>query len=446
MRLINQVKTSQKQVITQNQIMTVNVLAMTNVEMQAYIQEEYDINPLIEHHQSIKEAHDYRSEDFPQVDSSARPDEQSDGYEVSNQKNETFIQEEQLVKLNILMQLDRRKFSDAQWSVMSRMIDFLDDHGYLKTELTEIAQILKQPLHLVEDSHKVLSGLNPLGIFSRNVSEYILKQLHAIEGVDQNLIRLMTDYTEDITKGNLSKIAKELKISRDKLSGLFEQLSKLNINPLERNNTESCEYIIPDIIINKIGETYEVIINDGWMGEYQFSDYYLNLMNTTTDLALKEYLMSKHQKSRFLFECIEMRRETIIKIMRELIALQKDFFLSSGELKPMILEDVALKIDMNISTVSRALRGKYIEYPYGSILGKDLFTQSIKTDSGVEKSKRQIEKILLQTINEEDKSSPLSDGQLEKHLKDKGVSISRRTISKYRTQLGILDSYNRKYV
>ncbi len=444
MKLTNQVKTIQKQVMTQNQIITVNFIAMTNVEMQAYIQAEYDVNPLIEHHQNLKESPGNLRADYS-VGTSSRQDEQSDDYEMSNQAQERMIQEEQMVKLNILMQLNRKEFSEVEWTIMSTMIDFLDDHGYLKTELVEIAKVIQQPLNMVENAHRVLSKLNPMGIFSKSVTEYILKQLLAKEEVDPNLIKLMTEYTDEITKGNRSKIAKELKITSEELSHLFLELSKLRVNPIERSDTAPPEYIVPDIIINRIGESYEVVLNDGWMGEYQFSDYYLNLMNTTADPTLKEYLNIKHQKSKFLFECIEMRRETIIKIMTEIVEIQKDFFFESQELKPMILEDIALKINMHISTVSRALRGKYIEYPNGSILGKDLFVQGIKSSTGEDTSKIEIEKNLLQIIQEEDKSAPLSDGQIEKKLKEKGISISRRTISKYRNQLGILDSYNRKY-
>jgi len=443
MKLTNEIKITQKQNMTQKQIMTVNLLAMTNAEMQSYIQSEYDTNPMIDHH--LKENEETHHTEMKKVYASERSDYNFSGDEQSDEEEQIPMKEDQMLRSNVMMQLRKEDFDSNKWKILNQMTYFLNEKGYLNLGLSEIAEAIDQPLSLVKECHTILSDLSPVGIFSTSVAECLLKQLKVMNNVDERLIIMVEDYSEELAKGNRTKIVKELKISKEEFNEFLEILSNLRINPITVNQVERSQYIIPDIIIKRIEDTYEILINDGWMGQYYFNDYYLHLMHETTDPTLKEYLTNKYQKSKFLFDCIEMRRETIIRIMREIIKIQGDFFFRHYELMPMTMDDIAMKIEMNISTVSRALREKYIEYPYGSILAKKLFTQSIKSETGEDKSKNQVEQLILETVKNENKNTPLSDGQIEKIMKEQGIQISRRTISKYRKELGILDSYNRKY-
>lgn len=421
-----------------NQIMTVNLLAMNNCELDAFLNEAYESNPLLDYGRVPER------EVFQGMSERASGD---DGSFLEQMEDQSVLPSEDrnMWVSNIMMQLSRNEHSEKKWNLMMKMVNFLSDEGYLAVGLAEIAEILNETESEVRACHKILSRLKPEGVFSLSVSDFLILQLTQMGKAEEKLIRLLKEHAEDLVRGNRAKAAKELKISREKLSEYIRILSSLKSAPITSDQTEVCQYVIPDIIIKKGVEGPQILINDGWMGEFRYNDYYLQMMEETKDLALKEYLQEKYAKSRFLFDSIEMRRATIVRIMEEIVRLQEAFFFRKGTLAPMSMEKIAEETDMNTSTVSRALREKVIEYSYGSIKAKDLFTGSIMNDEGKELSKRSVMDQILEMIQKEDKNAPLSDAQIEAELKKGGIEISRRTVSKYRKEAGILDSYNRKY-
>lgn len=421
-----------------NQIMTVNFLAMSNCELDTFLNEAYESNPILDYGKAPEREFIHGIRGSASKDEEFYMDMMEDQSVLSSEDRNMWIS-------NIMMQLDRKEYSKKRWNLMMKMVEFLDDEGYLAIGLVEIAGILDEAESEVQVCHKILSQLKPEGIFSLSVSDFLILQLRQIGKAEEKLVRLLKEHAEDLAQGNRLKAAKELKISREKLSEYIRLLSTLKSAPIAGEQAGANQYVIPDIIIKNEMEGPQIFINDEWMGEFKYNNYYLRLMEETQDPVLKEYLQDKYAKSRFLFDSIEMRRATILRIMKVIVRLQEKFFFRKGGLVPMSMEKIAEETNMNTSTVSRALREKYIEYPYGSIKAKELFTGAILDSDGNKLSKCSVKNQIIEMIQKEDKNAPLSDVQIEANLKKNGIEISRRTVSKYRKEAGISDSYNRKY-
>ena len=182
------------------------------------------------------------------------------------------------------------------------------------------------------------------------------------------------------------------------------------------------------------------------MGEYRYNDYYIRMMREAEDPELAAYFKEKLERARFIVNCVEQRRSTIIRIVEAILELQKDYFENRGQLQPMSMSEVAKKVDMHVSTVSRAVKGKYLQYR-NVVLMKDLFTGAVGTKEGTgEMSADGVKNRIAQLIGKEKSEETLSDSRIAEILKAEGTDISRRTVAKYRAELGILDSRQRAYV
>lgn len=206
---------------------------------------------------------------------------------------------------------------------------------------------------------------------------------------------------------------------------------------------EQTEYVVPDILVQREDDHWKVTLNDSWMGEYRFNEYYLRMMQNASDPELQEYFRNKLERARLIVNSIERRRSTIIQIVEAILEIQSEYFLRGGELQPMTMDRIARKLDISTSTVSRAIRNKYLQYRR-PILLRNLFSNaaSEKTDASADLVRKKIE----QLVREEDHRKPLSDDKIARTLKEAGMCISRRTVAKYRQQIGIPESRLRVYL
>ena len=201
--------------------------------------------------------------------------------------------------------------------------------------------------------------------------------------------------------------------------------------------------MVPDILVQREDGHWKVTLNDSWMGEYRFNDYYIHMMQTATDPELKEYFRGKLERARLIVNSVERRRGTITQIVEAILEDQSDYFLNDGKLQPMTMDKIARQLDISTSTVSRAIRNKYMQYRRPVLL-RDLFSNaaSENTDASADIVRKRIEEL----IQGEDHARPLSDDKLAKMLKEEGMCISRRTVAKYRQQMGIPESRLRAYL
>lgn len=216
-------------------------------------------------------------------------------------------------------------------------------------------------------------------------------------------------------------------------------LSMLNPKPLTGGSRET-QYIVPDILVVREDGTWKAKLNDRWMGDYHLNDYYLRMIGEVRDGELKEYFAEKLKRARYVLDCVEQRRETILKIVYAILDYQSDYFLKNAPLKPMTQEDIAELLHLHATTVSRAVRGKYLQYQR-TVLLKDLFCGSVSREETA--TSEGIKDRIRTLIQEEDKGSPLSDAGLQKRLSEEGIAVSRRTVAKYREQMGIPNSRTR---
>lgn len=242
--------------------------------------------------------------------------------------------------------------------------------------------------------------------------------------------------------GQIGMISRKLQVSTVQVKEYIHLIGTLNPRPVMDIQKDDTEYVVPDILISRQNDQWEVTLNDGWMGEYRYNDYYIRMMEETRDPQLQAYFRERLERARFVVNSVEQRRRTIVRIVEAVLELQKDYFEGNGNLVPMQQEDIAQLLGIHVSTVSRAIKGKYIQYRK-TIPLKALFTSGISErgrDGNV--SADAIKQRLRQMIEAEGKK-PLSDQKLADQLEAEGIFVSRRAVTKYRIQMNIPDSRQR---
>jgi RNA polymerase sigma-54 factor len=251
-------------------------------------------------------------------------------------------------------------------------------------------------------------------------------------------IQVVSDYFEDFANHRFQNIIKALNWDKDRLQNVQEIITKLNPKPGAALSTPDPHYIVPDLIVEKVDGEYIVEVNDSRIPELQISSTYLQMVNNgnKVDLETRNYLRRKIDTAKWFIQAIQQRRITMIRVMKAIIARQRDFFEdTSNPLKPMILKDIAEDVNMDISTISRVTNGKYVQLRSGIYELKFFFNEGIMDGDGEEISTRIIKEKLKEIIDSEDKQKPYSDDQLSVLLKKAGYLVARRTVAKYREQL-----------
>ena len=264
-------------------------------------------------------------------------------------------------------------------------------------------------------------------------------------GVPEAEVSWTLKVLQELADGKISVISRALKLSTAEVRKCIDQIAKLNPRPLGEFGGKRNDYVVPDIIFRKDDGKWEIELNDGWVEDYHINDYYLKMMKESTDAQLGAYFQKKLERIRFVMNSIAQRRRTILQISEQILNVQEHFLDGTGFLKPMTMTDVAESLGIHTSTVSRAIKGKYIQYPCGTILMKHLFTASVSAAEGSDAvGTMQIKELMKELIRNEDKNKPYSDQKLSSLLKERGIEISRRAVAKYREEIGIRGSFDRK--
>ena len=338
------------------------------------------------------------------------------------------------------------------------LIGNLDEDGYLRREIRSIVDDLAftQNIYTTEEKltyllENYIQKLSPTGVGGRNLKECLLLQLRQKEQTKEVELasELIENSFEAFAKRHYKKLIKKYNISEEDLKEVIEEVERLNPKPGKAfgGNTKIIEHIIPDFTIRIVQGELELSLNGRNTPQLHVSREYSEMFDTYKKTEHKSqeqkkavlFVKQKLDSAKWFIEAIQQRQNTLMATMSAIMEYQKDYFLTGDEteIKPMILKDIAEIINMDISTVSRVANSKYVNTPYGTFLIKELFSESMTNDEGEEVSTREIKKILLDIVAAEDKKRPLTDEKLAKHLKEKGYSIARRTVAKYREQLNI---------
>lgn len=438
----------QKQLLSQTQMQSLKLLNMCNVELNSFLNNEYLENPLLEFKSGNGvpgeteefEGWYYRNQSF------------NEGYGDSDKNESGFIENipvkrEDEVYSYLKDQLNSGRYSREEWKLIDFLIRNLDDNGFYTTSVEATAEISGASAEMVEKCLKDLRQLEPVGVFSENLSQCLLRQLEELGVQDEKLEGMIRYHLEDMSKGKISNITRDLKISSLQVRKYIAFIGTLNPKPLSGFSSENNSYVIPDILFVRKDNSWEITINDKWMGKYYLNEYYLKMIAESKDEKLQTYFRNKLERARFILSSIEQRKKTILSVSEAILEWQKDFFEKGLELVPMSMTELAKKLDVHPSTVSRTVNGKYIQCPRGTILMKNLFvaaTSAAENDGTV--SALHIKKIIKEIIASEDKRKPYSDQVLMNMLKNQGISLSRRAVAKYREEMGILGSFQRKEI
>lgn len=427
-----------QQSLSQTQLQSLNILSFDLVELNTFLRTEYLENPLLDY-----------TETFPPF-SNTEPLKSYNNTasffdSISKEMTDIPKLENCSIKEYLLQQLQHNKYSKAEWSLIQYLIDCLDDNGYFTFSLTDISAHTGADITLIEDMLHLLRSLEPLGVFAYNLSDCLVRQLDETDDDFKILHLLITNHLNDLAFGKISSVSRALKLSTADVRKHLEKIQHLDPRPLSGFTPCTEQYIIPDIIITQNNGSLTVSLNDDWIANYHVNEYYLKMLKTTTDPELLKYFNEKLAHVQFIFSCIEHRKRTLLSIAEAILNTQMEFFKHGGTLHPMTMASLAEQLGLHPSTLSRALKGKYLQYPQGTILCKDLFSSAVT--KGLQRdslSQSDIKTIIKEIIDNEDKAKPLSDQAIVKLLKTKDIEISRRAVTKYRLELHIGSSVERK--
>ncbi|WHX99925.1 RNA polymerase factor sigma-54 [Neobacillus sp. DY30] len=346
----------------------------------------------------------------------------------------------------LISQLNLNKYSAKQLKVIKYLIDNLDVNGYLSADPVEISKHLGVPLELVEESIIVIQTLEPAGIGARDLQECLLIQIERENLEDDLALTILTHYFQPFAEKKWKQISKELQIPLQKIQEIFDTIQQLNPRPGSLLEQEAPSYIIPDAIVERFEDGFSVRLCDDIIPKLSFNDHYYQKLTSTQDSQVSRFLQEKVQDYQWIMKSIEQRKETLTKVVSKIVEKQTQFFQKGSEfLVPMTMKEVASELDIHESTVSRAVKEKYVQTPIGTYSLKSFFTSTIQTVSNENASSKQVKNEISALVAKENKQRPLSDQEIVELLKSsQGIVVSRRTVAKYRDQLGIASSSKRK--
>lgn len=410
-----ELKQGQKHQIYQKQIEKNQILQMDVQQLLAHIEKISFENPLIDTDDMIESTSDIGKE-FD-IDSLSRKSEQS-------------------LKENIHWQLINKDIDNKK--LVESLVELLDDNGYLRLSIQDICTCLKCDEKEYIEAKNALSKLEPPGLGAATLKECLLLQLERLEETEDiyKTKQLIEECLEDLSKSHYHAVSKKLGISQNKVRELLQIILTLNPRPASGfSSSIEVNYPVPDIII----KDNAVQLNPVIYKDININTSYLSLESESKET--KKYIESKLKQVSWLQQCLTQRKNLIYDIAVFLLDYQQDFFMNGGACHPLLQKDLAMLLGVHESTISRAIKDKYIYCDKGFILLSDLIPKGTE-DNSVDSIKETIKEV----INNEDKIKPLSDQKITTLLKDKGIEISRRTVAKYRSELNIPDASGRKHI
>jgi len=482
MKLEQQIRLSQQLVMTPQLQQAIKLLQMSRTELSDMVQEELLENPILEDslegrdpRETTTDVHTLERqielEDRQMADAGQGPKKDDIDWERYLENHamqapvpasrrlgdedlptvESSLSRAEGLTEHLMWQLQMNEFLDDERRFALLVIGNLDDDGYLSLEgLTsdEVVPKLAEEAGIdPEEAEAVLEALqlfDPIGVCSRTLQECLRVQAKS-HGYDDLVIRIIDDHLSNLERRAYATIAKELGTTLEDVYDVAQFLTELEPRPGRNFLSEEPRYITADVYVAKVGDDYVVSSNDEGMPKLKISGYYQSAMKG--DAAAKEYIQTKLRSAQWLIRSIDQRRKTIIRVTECIVEMQRDFFDKGIEfLRPMILRDVADRIGMHESTISRVTSNKYVHTPRGIFELKYFFNSAIRRDNQEDIASESVKQSIKQVVSGEDPKAPLSDQQIVEILarEGKGIQIARRTVAKYREMLGILSSSKRK--
>ena len=464
------------QKLSPQQIQYQKLLQLNTLSLEQRIKTELELNPFLEESlledldMSLDETED--RDDATSDDAEEEYDKSKDEFDIEDYMNDVNVDEDRYSKSieeerlqpiapsrislseNLLEQFRMLDLSEEEYLIGEVIIQSLDITGYFKLDMEKLVEDINMfeeveiTVEQAEEVLKKIQTLEPLGVGARTLQECLLIQIKgsSFDTYYSYLAeKVLTDYYNDFFNKKFDNIKKGLDLTTETLRSTLDLIQKLNPKPGEGNIlNEHTNQITPDFLVEKVDKNYIVSLNDKYGTSVTLSQTYLDFISnhkrkrkiSERDKEAHKFLREKYESAKWFLASIEQRRQTLMKIMRAIVEKQFEFFeLGPRALRPMIYKDIAEEIEMDISTISRVVNGKYVQSPQGIHELKFFFSEGLSTDSGDEISNRHIRELIKEIVLDESKENPHSDDKIAALLQEKGIHIARRTVAKYREQL-----------
>ncbi len=477
MQLKTSLKLSQQLRMTPQLQQAIKLLQLSRMELEGAIRKELDENPVLEEVQEISDeessstpataadttavetidtpenqaAADPRQDEFEwenYVDTNYKPPQGPAGGTDEIMNYENLISTSTSLHDHLMWQLGLGGFNDEEQALLAILISYVDEDGYVKTPMEEIAK--EEEVDAVELTEMLpfLHEFDPAGVGARDLKECLLIQAKHIEEDTHDLVKLLNDHIKDLEKKNYMGIAKAMNLPMEDVIDMCKIIYSMDPKPGRMYMPQDTQFVTPDVYVYKVGEEYMVALNEDGLPRLRISNLYKNILKGDTSSGPENahgYIQDKLRSAVWLIKSIHQRQRTIYKVTESIVKHQQDFFEKGpAHIKPMILRDIANDIGMHESTVSRVTTNKYVHTPRGIFELKYFFNSGISKTDGDSLASESVKLKIKNLVSDEDEKNPLSDQKIVELLKKDGIQIARRTVAKYRDMLKILPSSKRK--
>ncbi len=460
------IEQSQKLTMTPELIQAIQILQFSSQDLENFVQDELMQNPVLElnsaepsaeHEVSKSETLDKKEAD--EADFDLREKVKEAEYDDISYKQwehrrtneeptfEQFVSKDETLEDSLLLQLTFSKLKGVDMKIGRYLIESIDDNGYLRCDVHEVATVFKTSTEHIYSVLDVIQTFEPSGVGARCLQECLIIQLASRGLLEDSIEYIILHHLNDIAENRLAKVSKEMGLTVQQVQVVADLIRTLEPKPGRQfSSGDSVRYVIPDVIVEKIDGEYQVLTNEGTVPHLMVSSYYMSLAKQAKDDAeLSKYLGDKYNSALWLMKSIEQRKQTIYSVAMAIVERQRDFFdRGPKHLKTMTLRDVAQELEIHESTVSRTINGKYMQTPRGVFELKYFFASGVTAGDGEGVSSASIKTIIKEIIDGEDPKKPYSDQDMVEMLGTRGIEISRRTVAKYREGMGILSSSKRR--
>lgn len=485
-----QLKVSQKLVLTPQLYQAIKLLQMSQLELSQTLNQELMENPFLEEaaeveldDRSISAEGDNGSlergdnslseeqgiheltgsyEDIPVIDEISafavddyfderRSDGRDLGYFNAGTEEVQFFEQASNVSSdiyeNLLWQLRLSTAPHIVRLVAEIIIGNLDENGFLKVSIQEIAESAGVDLEVTEQALKLIQGFEPIGVGARDLQECLILQLNEIDEQDTSLARqIIQNGFDELKDKKYQLLAQKFNVKEEKILNAVKIIVKLEPRPGRNFSSKTTNYIIPDVFVVETEDGFTIFLNDEALPRLRLSKQYRDLLTNKKKFSKddKQFLMEKFKSASWLLKTLDQRNKTIYRVTESILKFQEDFFVQGVRgLKPLNLKDIAMDLDMHESTISRVTSNKYLQCHHGILSFRYFFSSAIHSGSG-EVSSESVKEIIKKIISEESPKHPLSDSKIVSILKEKNIDIARRTVAKYRDELRIPPVNQRK--
>ena len=467
-------KVAQKQILTPGLVQMVSVLALNRLELREMINQEMVANPVLEElNEDGVVSENYSDDAFVKAETEKVPETEPanpfDEFDIASFFNqyldsggggldhrereqierpsfEKFLSSPQGLSEHLTWQLSVTICTDIVREIAETIIGNLSEDGYLTASLEEIAQNGRYSADDVEEALAVVQEFDPLGVGARDLSECLLTQLRTLDPQNTLAHQIVADHLKQLQSNQLKEIARALNRPVELIKRAVDVIKKLDPRPGLRYNKTEARLVEPDVYFRRVDDDWQVFMNEDDMPQLRLSPVYRRLLaRDAADREVRNYVKERFSAAIQLLKNIEQRKHTILRVCQVVIRRQREFLEHGADhLKPMMIKEVAEEVGVHPSTVSRAVASKYAHTPQGVIELRAFFSESVNGPEGGAMSLQTLKRVVKKMIEEEDSAHPLTDDQIAKRLDEAGIHVTRRTVAKYRGDLRIPSTHQRR--